>query len=270
MHLRGRGVKAVAPGGIASIGGHTLALLDNGTVVAWGLNDRGQLGDGTTTNSYVPVPVTGLSGVTAIAANLSHSLALLGDGTVRAWGNDEYGELGTGPAPQKCAEVPCSTVPVEPGLQRVTAISAGFRFSLALSSGAVFAWGWNNLGQLGDGTTTDSSVPVPVSGLSEVAGIVAGESHSLAVLRPAVPAAPIEVVPGVGSLTVNWQSGVVAGHWSVSWRLAARPVLKWGTAVSLAPATRSYTVSGLSPVSYEVLVDNTTWGRRIVTGTPLG
>ena len=177
------GVKAVAPGGIPSLGGHTLALLNDGTVVAWGLNDWGQLGDGTTTKSYLPVPVKGLSGVTAISASFSHNLALLGDGTIRAWGNDEFGELGPGPAPQTCNGVPCSMVPVAPGLQRVTAVAAGFRFSLALSTGTVLAWGSNSLGQLGDGTTTDSSATVPVSGLSGAAGIAAGEDHSLALLH---------------------------------------------------------------------------------------
>jgi hypothetical protein len=166
-------------------------------------------------------------------------------------------------------------VPVAPGLQRVTAIAAGFRFSLALSAGAVSAWGSNSLGQLGDGTTTNSSAPVPVSGLSEVAGIAAGEEHSLALLHVGplsatrVPSAPIEITPGVGSLTVNWQASAGTGRWYVSWRPVARPALNWGKAVSLPPATRSYTVSGLSPVSYEVLVVNNTFGRRVVTGTPL-
>jgi hypothetical protein len=81
---------------IAAGGLHSLALLSNGTVRAWGWNVVGQLGDGTFTNRSTPVSVSGLSGVTTIATGWSHSLALLSDGTVRAWGYNEYGQLGDG------------------------------------------------------------------------------------------------------------------------------------------------------------------------------
>jgi hypothetical protein len=264
------GVKAVAVGGETSLGGHILALLNNGTVVGVGDNKDGQLGDGTTTDSSVPVPVAGLSGVTAIAASISHSLALLSDGTVRAWGSDQYGELGVGPAPQSCAGSPCSMVPVPVGLQHVTAISAGFRFSLAVSAGNVSAWGWNDVGQLGDGTTTNSSVPVPVSGLSEVVDVSAGENHSLALLRERGPAPLIEVIPGVGSLTVNWKASEGSERWTISWRPVAHPALKWGTYVTLPPATRSYTISGLIAQPYEILLKSKAFGTKIATGTPIG
>jgi alpha-tubulin suppressor-like RCC1 family protein len=263
------GVKAVAVGGETSLGGHVLALLNNGTVVGLGANQHGQLGNGSTTGSSVPVPVAGLGGVTAIAASISHSLALMGDGTVRAWGSDQYGELGVGPAPQTCAGSPCSTVPVPLSLQHVTAISAGFRFSLAVSGGKVSAWGWNDVGQLGDGTTTNSSVPVPVSGLSEVASVSAGEHHSLALLRESGPAPVIEVLPGVGSLTVNWKASEGSERWTISWRPVAHPAVTWGKYVTLPPATRSYTISGLSAVPYEVLLKSKAFGTKIAIGTPM-
>ena len=67
---------------------HSLALLSNGTVMAWGANAAGQLGDGNNTASSVPVPVSGLSNVTAIAAGGEFSLALLSNGHVMAWGQD--------------------------------------------------------------------------------------------------------------------------------------------------------------------------------------
>src|SRR5205807_9399049 len=85
------GVSAIAAGGA-----HSLALMRNGTVMAWGNNGKGQLGDGSTTNSDVPFAVTGLSGVTAIAAGGGDSLALLSNGTVMAWGDNQYGQLGDG------------------------------------------------------------------------------------------------------------------------------------------------------------------------------
>src|SRR5206468_2309569 len=73
---------------------HSLALLGDGTVMAWGLNNDGQLGDGTTTNRRVPVAVSELSGVVAISGGGFHSMALLGDGTVKAWGDNGSGQVG--------------------------------------------------------------------------------------------------------------------------------------------------------------------------------
>jgi alpha-tubulin suppressor-like RCC1 family protein len=164
--------------------GYNLALLSNGTVMAWGRNSRGQLGDGTTTNSAAPVAVRGLSGVTAVSAGASHGLAVLGTGMVMAWGGNSYGQLGTGTdsGPESCAQAPCSRKPARVGkLAGVTAVSAGYGFSLArLINGSVASWGRNNFGQLGNGTTSDTSTPGLIAGLREVAGIAATDTHSLA------------------------------------------------------------------------------------------
>ncbi|MCW3067770.1 MAG: repeat-containing protein [Solirubrobacterales bacterium] len=266
------GVKAVAIGGVGSLGGHMLALLNDGTVRAIGGNDYGQLGNGSTVNSNSPVMVTGLRGVSAVSAALSHSLALLENGTVVSWGNDSVGELGVGPAPEICGKVPapCSRTPVQVGLTSVSTISAGVRFSLALSGSKVFAWGLNELGQLGNGTTANSSVPVPVSGLSEVVDLSAGEKHSLALLRSSGPSPVIELAAGSGSLTVSWKAGGGSESWAVSWRPVAAPPVKWGRPVILPPATRSYTISGLSAKPYEVSVSNKSFGHKVLIGTPLG
>lgn len=75
---------------------HSLALRADGTVWAWGNNDYGQLGDGTTSNGYYPVRVSGLTGVTQVAGGSQHALAVKSDGTVWAWGNNIYGQLGDG------------------------------------------------------------------------------------------------------------------------------------------------------------------------------
>ena len=77
-------------------GGATYALMGDGTVEAWGQNYYGQLGNGSTTNSNVPVRVTGLTGVQSIATNGSTTYALMGDGTVEAWGYNGEGQLGNG------------------------------------------------------------------------------------------------------------------------------------------------------------------------------
>lgn len=137
---------------------HCLALESNGTVWAWGDNECGQLGDGTTTARYVPIQVKSLSGIIAIAAGHYHSLALKSDGTVWAWGNDEAGELGNGTNIN-------SYVPVEvKGLKGIKAIAAGEAHSMALKSdGTVWTWGNNENGQEGNGTQNNEDNPGTVS-----------------------------------------------------------------------------------------------------------
>jgi alpha-tubulin suppressor-like RCC1 family protein len=158
---------------------HSLALLSSGTVMAWGDNSRGELGNGSTTSSDLPVPVSGLSGVTAVAAGGNDfSAALLSDGHVMVWGDGENGELGNG-------HYADSDVPVlVKGLSHVTAIAAGGESLLALTSaGTAEAWGDNLDGQLGDGGGPGSSdVPVTVQGLTGAIAVSAGYQHSLALL----------------------------------------------------------------------------------------
>jgi alpha-tubulin suppressor-like RCC1 family protein len=157
----------------------TLALLSNGTVDGMGYNDYGEVGDGTKTQRESPVAVSGLSGVTAVAEGEYHSLALLSNGTVEAWGYNGYGELGDNGAVTE-AETPVAV----PGLSGVTAIAAGCDSSYALlANGNVDAWGYNNDGELGDGTKTERKVPVPVVGLENVVAISAGCGFAMALLK---------------------------------------------------------------------------------------
>ena len=171
------GVRAIAAGD-----GHSLALKEDGTVWAWGLNLNGQLGDGTSKGRHTPVKVSGLTGVKAIAAGGSHSLALKSGGAVWAWGNNLYGQIGDATTTTKYTPVRVKD-PANPSIfvTGVTAIAAGSFHSLALrNDGTVWAWGYNIFGQLGDGTTTLSNIPVQVSGLTNVTSIAAEFQHVLA------------------------------------------------------------------------------------------
>ncbi len=132
----------------AAGGDHSLAVGSNGVLYAWGLGIDGQLGNGTTTTSLTPVPVSLPAGVVpvAVAAGDDHSLALGSNGTLYAWGYNGFGQLGNGTKTNELTPIAVSF----PAGVTTTAISAGTDFSLALGSdGNVYAWGDGNLGASG-------------------------------------------------------------------------------------------------------------------------
>jgi alpha-tubulin suppressor-like RCC1 family protein len=173
-----------------------MALLVDGRVTDWGANYDGELGNGTDNTNpgeYLcycrgPVLVSGLSGVKAIAAGGYHGLALLPDGTLKAWGFNGDGELATGSftGPEDCGGDPCGKVPViVSGLSAPAALSAGTFHTLALlPDGTVDSWGFNARGQLGNGTTESSNLPVGIGGVSGASGVSAHEPESFALLGP--------------------------------------------------------------------------------------
>ena len=167
------GVAAIAAG-IS----HTCAILTTGEVQCWGVNGFGQLGNGTTTDSNMPVAVTGLGGVTAMTAGATHTCAV-SNGGVQCWGSNGDGQLGDGTTTD-------STTPVTvTGLSSgVTTIVAGRHHTCAvLNTGEVQCWGYNSAGQLGNGlTATSSSIPVAVTGISGVNTVAAGNNHTCALL----------------------------------------------------------------------------------------
>jgi len=149
---------------------YSCALLSSGQVECWGLNFTGELGNGTTANSSVPVHVSGITDAIAISAGSAHSCALLSNGQVNCWGDNEVGQLGNGSStgPQTCdSAIACSTTPVQVSeIADAAAVSVGGGQSCALmSSGWIDCWGDNYYGQLGDGSTTNRSTPVQVSGI---------------------------------------------------------------------------------------------------------
>jgi alpha-tubulin suppressor-like RCC1 family protein len=178
---------APTPIAISAGVGDTCDLLATGIADCWGFNNYGELGNGTYEYSAPALPVSGLSGATAIAAGGYSTCAVLAGGTVDCWGYNFDGELGDGTTsgPQICPvnqeDIPCSTTPVAvSGLSGATAVSGGP--CALLIGGTVDCWGDNSNGQLGDGTTTDSSTPVAVSGLSGVTAIASGNGQNCALL----------------------------------------------------------------------------------------
>ena len=222
-HAALTGVSAVAGGGK-----HSLALKTDGTVWAWGANDDGQLGDGSTTDRVYAVQVTSLTYVVAIAAGSNHSLALDRLGNVYAWGYNDRGQMGNGPTltptstntsvPTNTAVVPTPTGTLTPtdtptatatptststpgptatadtvphtapvligSITGVLYIGAGYNHSMAARSDTTWAWGANDYGQLGDGSSTSRNTPIQVkvsgSNLTGVTALAGGENHTLA------------------------------------------------------------------------------------------
>lgn len=165
----------VLSGAVAIAAGfhHSLVLKADGTVWAWGENSGGEVGDGTTTPRRSPVLISALTGVVALAGGFHNSYALKSDGTVWAWGLNASGQIGDGTTTTRLTPVQVA------GLSGVKAIAAGQGFALALVSqgaqvGAVWAWGANNTGQLGDGTTNTALRPQQVPRAANAKSVIAG------------------------------------------------------------------------------------------------
>ena len=171
-------------GAIAAGSSHSCALV-SGSVWCWGQNDHGQLGNGTLSDSAVPVEVSSLGsgGVQGVAAGDEHTCAVV-NGGVWCWGDDTFGQLGNGISPGNAPPGAVQGLGAGSGVQ---AVAAGQYHTCALVNGGAWCWGYNLHGQLGNGTAADSHAPVAVQGLSSgVQAIAAGIDHTCALVSGGV------------------------------------------------------------------------------------
>jgi alpha-tubulin suppressor-like RCC1 family protein len=147
---------------ITSDGGHTCVVTTGGAVKCWGNNKYGQLGDGSAEIRKTPVDVVGLSlRVLKLVAGWNHTCAIARSGEMACWGWNFYGQLGNGIRTTSTRPVDASEL-----MYGAINLSLGWAHTCIVTDlGGVQCWGWNEAGQLGDGTTTDGYLPVDVIGL---------------------------------------------------------------------------------------------------------
>lgn len=175
MQVPGLGGAAVE---ISAGSTHSLVLLENGLVVAWGNNGFGQLGFGLNRSRFLPEQTLGLRNVVGFDMGEGFGVAVKADGSVWTWGNNSTGQLGEPASLYRSYPAPLV------GMNEVKACSAGAKHAASVDlHGNVWTWGANERGQLGNNTYTDSSVPSQVVGLSPAKAMAAGSDFTLALLQ---------------------------------------------------------------------------------------
>jgi alpha-tubulin suppressor-like RCC1 family protein len=181
--------------GVSTGGYHSCAVMEDGTAQCWGDNVFGQLGNNSTTNSPVPVSVSGITGLTPATTAVSvstgnyHSCAVMADGTATCWGYNSDGQLGDNSTTNSPVPVSVSGITgLTPATTAVSVSTGGSTSCALMADGTAKCWGYNGDGQLGDNSTTDSPVPVSVSGITGLApattaiSVSAGNYHSCALM----------------------------------------------------------------------------------------
>ncbi len=226
-------INVVTPGPYATLtaagggsAGYTCGLTTDSWALCWGEDFAGQLGNGTSVSTSVPVPVAGGLRFSQVGGSYTTSCALTAAGEAYCWGDNVMGALGIGSTagPEQCIYGPCSTTPVAAaGGLRFAAIDMGFSHGCALTqNGSAYCWGSNAQGELGIGTMT-------------------GPEECPAALQPGGPCSTVPVAVASGltftALTVG------AGHTCAL--AAAGAAYCWGAAGALGDST---TLAHPSPV----------------------
>jgi len=217
---------------------HVLALANDGTLWAWGQNNVGQLGDGTTTDREYPVMV--MDNVVNIAAGGAHSMAVTSNGTLWTWGNNTSYQLGDGTRTRRDTPVPV--------LENVMDMAGGNFFSIAVTrDGTLWTWGDNFRGQLGDGTATSRSTPTQI--MRNVVYVAAGAERGFAITSN-------HELWGWGFEYTGWiGQGTATGIATAEYRIVSEPI-RIMTNVKL--------VNAGSFLTYAITTDNNlwVWGRN--------
>jgi alpha-tubulin suppressor-like RCC1 family protein len=170
---------------------HTCGLTTSGDAYCWGDNRYGELGDGSTTSSGIPVRVAGGHSFATISVGENLTCALGTDAVGYCWGSGSYGGLGVGAVPDLCYDqlgrngAPCAMLPtpLAGGMTYASVDASVFAGGCAVTtSGDAYCWGDNEFGAVGDGTVTSSPSPVRVVGASAFTSISAGWTHSCGVV----------------------------------------------------------------------------------------
>jgi len=155
---------------------HSTAISDNKSLYTWGWNVDGQLGNGTRTDSHSPVQI-GTNNWIKVSAGWKHTIALKDNDTLYAWGDNEYSQLGDGTTIDRL-----SPQQVGANISNIESFDAGGVHTAVLTlNGALWTWGSNFTGQLGDGTTTSQSIPVLITVISSLDNISAGWEHTVSI-----------------------------------------------------------------------------------------
>ena len=156
---------------------HACAIKSDRTLVCWGYNYYGQLGDGKKEpQTATPVVVAGVSNVIQVAGGITFTCAIVSSGNVKCWGDNTHGQLGNG------GNAATTSIVDVKGLSDAVEIAVGSYHACVLrSGGTVSCWGLNSAGQLGNGNTMDQYIPVDVGSVSQGMHITAGFNFSCAV-----------------------------------------------------------------------------------------
>jgi alpha-tubulin suppressor-like RCC1 family protein len=251
---------------------HSIVLTSSGSVWTFGKNNYGQLGTGSgAADSLVPVQVTSLSNVIAIAAGLDHNLALKSDMTLWSWGRNNNKQLGDGTTTQRSTPVRVKTQSgaQSTGMTNVLSVGAGNFHSLAVrADGSLWGFGSNSNYQLTNGVGSSTEFAQWIPGITGVVSATGGDGHSLAVT------ASEELFGfglnasgqvGIGSTQSPQKTPVSISSSNLAWRVA-KPVMNptGGTFTTTEPsvavttgtsgATIRYTTNGVDPTSSDPIV----------------
>jgi alpha-tubulin suppressor-like RCC1 family protein len=270
---------------IASGLGHGLALEQNGTLRAWGLNNAGEVGDDTSITHDLPIPVPNLTDVLGIAASSESTTVVRGDGTVWAWGTNSHGQVGIGGLSFTTIVSPGQV----PGISGVKAVAVGALHTLALKTdGTVWAWGYNQSSQLGQGAVSaDVPSPLKVTIPATITAVAAGRVSSYALDTNGFvwqwgdpdwdPTTPLIVSPtqvpvltGIIAIAAGWSHALALKNDGTVWTWGSNNAAQLGRGpASVAPVSTPDQVTGLSGAvgiaggngsSFAVRSDGSLWG----------